>query len=59
MGRIAQIEPDVKGHVRSVLVKCADSDKLLRRPIAKLVLLIEAEVVRFPDEGAKMKDADC
>ena len=45
MARIIEVEPDVKGHVRSVKLKCGDnqnsSEKILRRPISKIVLLLE------------------
>ena len=45
MARIIEVEPDVKGHVRSVKLKCGDnqnsSEEILRRPISKIVLLLE------------------
>ena len=41
MGRIQNTEPDCKGVVRSATVKTASSE--LRRPIAKLVLLLPVE----------------
>ena len=45
----------LSGVVRSVKVKLIDlsldSQKVLRRPICKNVLLVEDESVQFPDEG--------
>ena len=45
----------LSGVVRSVKVKLVDSSldsqKVLRRPICKIVLLVEDESVQFPDEG--------
>ena len=45
----------LSGVVRSVKVKLVDlsldSQKVLRRPICKNVLLVEDESVQFPDEG--------
>ena len=45
----------LSGVVRSVKVKLVDpsldSQKVLRRPICKIVLLVEDESVQFPDEG--------
>ena len=44
----------LSGVVRSVKVKLVDpsldSQKVLRRPICKIVLLVEDESVQFPDE---------
>ena len=56
MARIAETEPDANGVVRSVKLKLSDASldfqKVLRRPISKIVLLVEDEPVRFPDEGS-------
>ena len=45
----------LSGVVCSVKVKLVDpsldSQKVLRRPICKIVLLVEDESVQFPDEG--------
>ena len=45
----------LSGVVRSVKVKLVDpsldSQKVLRGPICKIVLLVEDESVQFPDEG--------
>ena len=45
----------LSGVVRSVKVKLVDSSldsqKVLRRSICKIVLLVEDESVQFPDEG--------
>ena len=53
MERVVKIEPDSKGVIRSVELRTVDSlknQKLLRRPINKIVLLLENEMVRFPTE---------
>ena len=56
MARIAETEPDLTGIVRSVKLKLGDasldSHKELRRPISKIVLLAEDELVRLPDIGS-------
>ena len=56
MARIIETEPDSTGVVRSVKLKLGDvsldSQKVLRRPISKVVLLVEDESVQFPDEGS-------
>ena len=56
MARIAETKPDANGVVRSVKLKLSDASldfqKVLRRPISKIVLLVEDELVRFPDEGS-------
>ena len=54
MARAVKIESDLNGAVRSVELRTVDSlnnQKLLRRPINKIVLLVENEMVRFPSEG--------
>lgn len=47
MGRIVEIESDDEMMVRSVQLQLADTDgpKVLRRPISKLVLLLEADAL--------------
>ena len=56
MARIVETEPDSNGVVCSIKLKLGDtsldSQKVLRRPISKVVLLIEDESVQFPDEGS-------
>ena len=56
MARIAETKPDANGVVRSVKLKLSDASlafqKVLRRPVSKIVLLVEDESVRFPDEGS-------
>ena len=53
MARVVKIEPDSNGAVRSAELRTVDSlnnQKLLRRPISKIVLLVENQMVRFPAE---------
>ena len=53
MARVVKIEPDSNGAVSSVDLRTVDSlnnQKLLRRPISQIVLLVENEMVRFPTE---------
>ena len=53
MARVVKIEPDSNGVVRSGELRTIDSlnhQKLLQRPINKIVLLVENEMVRFPTE---------
>ena len=56
MATIVETEPDSTGVVRSVKLKLGDaslnSQKVLRRPISKIVLVVEDELVQFPDEGS-------
>ena len=56
MAKIIEIEPDSNGVVRGVKLKLWDTqsstEKVLRRPISKIVLLVENTLVRFPDEGS-------
>ena len=56
MARIVGIEPDKHGNVRSVELQVADRNgdgqQILRRPITKIILLVENELVRIPTEGA-------
>ena len=56
MARIVETEPDSTEVVRSVKLKLdnasLDSQKVLRRPISKTVLLVEDELVRYPNEGS-------
>ena len=59
MARIIGTEPDSTGVVCSVKLKLGDtsvdSQKVLQRPISKIVLLVADELVRFPDEGPLQK----
>ena len=53
MARVLKIEPDSNDAVGSVELRTFDSSnnpKLFRRPINKIVLLLENEMVRFPTE---------
>ena len=53
MARAVKMEPDSNGTVPSVQLRTVDSlnnQKLLRRPINKIVLLVKNEMVRFPSE---------
>ena len=56
MATIVETEPDSTGVVRSVKLKLGDaslnSQKVLRRPISKIVLVVEDELVQSPDEGS-------
>ena len=56
MKRIVETEPDSTGVIRSVKLKLGDASldpqKVLRRPISKIALLVEEESVRFLDEGS-------
>ena len=56
MARIGETEHDSNGVVHSVKLKLGhasmDSQKVLQRPISKIVLLVEDELVRFSDEGS-------
>ena len=56
MKRIVETEPDSTGVIRSVKLKLGDASldpqKVLRRPISKIALLVEKESVRFLDEGS-------
>ena len=53
MARIVETEPNSNRVVRSVKLKIGDvsldSQKVFRRPISKIVLLVEGELLRFPD----------
>ena len=60
MARVVKIKPDSNGAVRSIELRTIDSlnnKKLLRRPISKIVLLVENQMVRFPTEETN-KDQD-
>ena len=51
MVRVVKIEPDSNGTVCSVELRTVDllnNQKLLRRPINKIVLLVENEMGLFP-----------
>ena len=53
MARVVKKEPDWNGAVRSDelrTVNLLNNQKLLRRLISKIVLLVENEMVRFPTE---------
>ena len=54
MARVVKIEPDSNGAVHSVEFRTVDSlnnqKLLLHRPISKIVLLVENQMVRFPTE---------
>ena len=56
MARIVCIEPDSQGIRRSVQLKVIDTSnnniKLFRRPISKIVLLVENEHGSIPNEGS-------
>ena len=56
MAQIVRIEPDSQGIVRSVQLKVIDTSgnniKLFRRPISKVVLLVENEHGSIPNEGS-------
>ena len=61
MARVVKIESDLNGAVRSVELRTVDSlnnQKLLRRPINKIVLLVENEMVRFPTEETNKSQDD-
>ena len=49
MGRVTEVFPDNQGRVRSVKIKMENNREALR-PISKIVLLLESEIVRNPDE---------
>ena len=60
ISRVLKIEPDSNGSVRSVDLPIVDSlnnQKLLRRSINEIVVLLENEMARFPAEETK-KDQD-
>ena len=53
MVKVVKIEPDSNVAVRSVELRTVDllnNQKLLRRTIIKIELLVEYEMVRFPTE---------
>ena len=56
MARIVETEPDSTGVVCSVKLKLGDasldSQMVLQRLISKIVLLVEDELVQFPDKGS-------
>ena len=61
MARVGKIEPDYNDTVRSAELRTVDSlhnQKLLRRPINKIVLLVENEMVRFPTEETSKGQGD-
>ena len=56
MAIVVETEPDSNRVVCSVKLKLGDasldSQKVLRRPISKIVLLMEDELVQFPEKGS-------
>ena len=60
LARIGETEHDSNGVVHSVKLKLGDasmdSQKVLQRPISKIVFLVEDELVRFSDEGSHRWD---
>ena len=59
MASVIQVFKDSNEYVRSVKLKNGktrnsnDSDRILKRPVSKIVLLVEQECVQFPDEEAQ------
>ena len=56
MARTIQVFKDSNGYVRSVNLRIGkarnsdEGDRILERPVSKIVLLVEQDCVRFPDE---------
>ena len=55
MARVIQVFKDSNGYVWSVKLRIGktrnfEGDRILQRPVSKIVLLVEQECVRFPDE---------
>ena len=55
MARVIQVFKDCSGYVQSVKLRIGktrnyEGDRILERPVSKIVLLVEQECVRFPDE---------
>ena len=50
MATVLKIEPDSNGAVELRTFDSSNNQQLHRRPINKIVLLIENEMVRFPTE---------
>ena len=55
MARVIQVFKDNNGHVRSVKLRIrktrnSEGDRILERPVSKIVLLLEQECVQFLDE---------
>ena len=59
MARVIQVFKDSNGYVQSMKLRIGktgnsdEGDRFLERPISKIVLLVEQERVRFPDEEAQ------
>ena len=55
IARVIQVFKDNNGYVRSVKLRIgktrnSEGDRILERPVTKIVLLLEQECVRFPDK---------
>ena len=55
MAGVIQVFKDNNGYVRSVKLRIgkirnSEGDRILERPVSKIVLLLEQECVRFPDK---------
>ena len=59
MARVIQVFKDSNGYVRSMKLRIGktrnsdEGDRILERPVSKMVLLVEQECVRFPDKEAQ------
>ena len=51
MARVISCEPNNNGMVRAIKLKVAKF-QTLQRPVDKMVLLLENEMVQFPDKGS-------
>ena len=51
MARVISCETDNNGMVQAIKLRIGKS-QILGRPVNKTVLLLENEIVRFPDEGS-------
>ena len=55
MARMIQVFKDSSGYIRSVKLRIGKTrnykgDRILERLVSKIVLLVEEDCVRFPDE---------
>ena len=55
MTRVIQVFKDSNGYVRSIKLRIGktrnyEGNRILERRVSKIVLLVEQECVRFPDE---------
>ena len=55
MTRVIQVFKDSNGYVRSIKLRIGktrnyEGNRILERRVAKIVLLVEQDCVRFPDE---------